>query len=411
MPAPPQPSNPKALEYQESLERRRVRAREAEQNAIPPLTMEVDQRNPRTMTEYAGLFKRAVENQEPPRMPNPAPRTTEEGVRLPEFPAPPSRGIVMQQPQAAVKPPSGPLALTMSDVLPEPALQDPTAQRGSGDRIATMQPHLANKYGIIRNGTFYPPEVVRGELSFEEYQARLRRQAQPAPMPALGAEGAEQRRQIGQELPRVDAQPKPDSPVSAGANLGMSPNRGDEEAPGRRNKEVLDRLDNFDLHTLREMVFRDILNSEEQRKIIEERLEQNGSKLSLSSLVTTGRVTQVVPIIPGQFEPEFQSIKGSEELALKRLIISEAGSLDFDNKYYYDKYSMMAIALALSKINRTVMPTHLDDHNRFSEKLFLEKLDYVLDFPFHMLASLGVHAFWFDVRVRKLFHMERIKNG
>ena len=344
-------------------------------------------------------------------MPNPAPRTTEEGVRLPEFPAPPSRGIVMQQPQAAVKPPSGPLALTMSDVLPEPALQDPTAQRGSGDRIATMQPHLANKYGIIRNGTFYPPEVVRGELSFEEYQARLRRQAQPAPMPALGAEGAEQRRQIGQELPRVDAQPKPDSPVSAGANLGMSPNRGDEEAPGRRNKEVLDRLDNFDLHTLREMVFRDILNSEEQRKIIEERLEQNGSKLSLSSLVTTGRVTQVVPIIPGQFEPEFQSIKGSEELALKRLIISEAGSLDFDNKYYYDKYSMMAIALALSKINRTVMPTHLDDHNRFSEKLFLEKLDYVLDFPFHMLASLGVHAFWFDVRVRKLFHMERIKNG
>ena len=45
------------------------------------------------------------------------------------------------------------------------------------------------------------------------------------------------------------------------------------------------------------------------------------------------------------------------------------------------------------------------------EDAFWKKFEYVARFPFHMLASLGVNYFWFDVRVRKLFVAEKLGNG
>ena len=65
----------------------------------------------------------------------------------------------------------------------------------------------------------------------------------------------------------------------------------------------------------------------------------------------------------------------------------------------------------ITRINTTTLPTHLDQGGNFNDELFWKKFNRVLKFPFHMLASIGVHYYWFDVRVRKLFVAERLKNG
>jgi hypothetical protein len=38
-------------------------------------------------------------------------------------------------------------------------------------------------------------------------------------------------------------------------------------------------------------------------------------------------------------------------------------------------------------------------------------LDWVTKRPLHLIASIGTNHSWFELRVRKLFVAERVKNG
>ena len=89
----------------------------------------------------------------------------------------------------------------------------------------------------------------------------------------------------------------------------------------------------------------------------------------------------------------------------------ERKGIEAPDRYLLDKFQLMTVALGISKINQTALPTHLNKEGNFDDDLFWAKFNRVLKFPFHMLASIGVHYYWFDVRVRKLFVADRLKNG
>lgn len=201
--------------------------------------------------------------------------------------------------------------------------------------------------------------------------------------------------------------PQPHVPAPTPAQKPEQQGAEPEESEREQVQRALERMDDYDLDALREALVKDLLNNEEQRTIIEARLEP----LDLSELVVDGRISQLVPVVPGKFEPEFQSMTGEEELALKRLLFQERRSLDAPDRYLLDKYRLMCIACGLRAVNRSVFPTHLDTSNRFSDELFSQKFDRVLRLPFHMLASLAANYYWFDIRVRKLFTAENLKNG
>jgi hypothetical protein len=152
---------------------------------------------------------------------------------------------------------------------------------------------------------------------------------------------------------------------------------------------------------------KDLLNNPEQRKIIEDRLEP----LSLDKLVVDGYVRQTVPIVPDKFVPVFQSIGADEELACKRLIVADAKSLDVNEQYLMDKHAFMVLACGLHAVNGKPLPSHRDAEGNFDDQLFWKKFSMVLRFPLHMMASLSINFFWFDVRVRKLFVAETLGNG
>ena len=124
-----------------------------------------------------------------------------------------------------------------------------------------------------------------------------------------------------------------------------------------------------------------------------------------------GRVQQRVPIIPNKYEPSFQSFTGEDELALRRLLMQERDGLKAPDRYLMDKFQLMTLALGIVRINQTVFPSHINSRGEFDDDLFWQKFTKILKLPFHMLASMGVHYYWFDVRVRKLFVAERLKNG
>lgn len=360
-------TDPRAIKYRQQVEER-TKARPAGGGPSIPL-LSGEARSGVTMAEQAAG----------PR--NPAPTGT---IFEPSKPSGPPPGLLPQ------------------DMLPDAALRDPAYREGSGSRYATSQPQLAYKYGVVRNGQVVPPQKLAGTKSA----------LSQATMEGLQAVEAFNRTRAQAEGP--DARIEADAAAGpAGAAARLASPSGDADvtpatADGREEVEkALKGLDDFDFNRFREAMMKDIINNDEQREIIEQRL----APMELDDLLVNGCVTQTVPIVPGKFEPEFQDMSGETDLALKRLIMEESKSIEVNARYFLDKFSLMSVAAGLRAINRNPLPDYRDQDGNFDEKLFWAKFNLVMKYNFHMLASLGVNFFWFDIRVRKLFVVERLKNG
>ncbi len=348
-----------------------------------------------------------------------SPRGGGPSVPIPPLNAPHQEGMTMsdqamahRQPPAPVMPqssifqqpgvPQGPSpdagkGVLNTDVLPETARQDPLYREGHGSMYAVNQPALAAKYGVVRNGQFLPPQQIQtgrpglSSQTIEGLKAVQELQGQRA-AEASGDAAAERASAKG---------PAGDMAQIAGPGAGPV-------TPAERNaaEEALQKMDDFDFNSFREVMMKDLLNNDEQRTIIEERLQP----LNLADLIINGRVYQTIPVRPGQYEPELQSMTGEDELALKRLLMDEKKNLAAPDRYLLDKYQLMTMACGIRSINRTVLGDYVDKDG-FNDTMFWTKFNQVLRLPFHLLASVGVQYYWFDMRVRKLFAAERIKNG
>lgn len=288
-----------------------------------------------------------------------------------------------------------------TDTLPEMARQDPLFREGHGSMYAVNQSEeLVRKYGVIRGGQHIPPQqvstgrpglsqkTVEGLKAVQEFQQQ-RAQAETGDAAAVAAAQAG----VGG--------------LGSTATLAGGDSKPVTQADRDAQQEALQKMDDFDFNSFRELMMKDLLNNDEQREIVEERLRP----LDLTEIIVNGRTTQIVPIRPGQYEPEFQSMTGEEELALKRLLMEERKSMEAPDRYMLDKFQLMTIALGLRALNKNILPTHQDKDGKFNDEAFWRKFTMVCRLPFHMLASLGVHYYWFDVRVRKLFVAERLKNS
>lgn len=292
--------------------------------------------------------------------------------------------------------------LAAIDLLPDAAKADPEFRPGQGSMLAMNQPHLAAKYGVIRNGKPIAPQqlvpppppgtpLLRPETQrgLEQLAAFAKAQTNPLPVEqAPASEGATAAARIGNIPGDVSEQPLSDEDRKA-------------------IKESVSQMDEFQFDSWRQAMMKDLINNEEQKKIVEERMKP----LDVEDLILNMEIIQRVPIIPNKFEPSFKTTSGETDLAIKRLIMEDTRSLEVSDRYYLDKFALMALCAALHAINNKPFPTYQDSNGNFDDTAFRKKLDSVLRLPLHMLASLGVHAFWFDQRVRSLFKAESLGNG
>lgn len=301
------------------------------------------------------------------------------------------------------------LGLAPADTLPEQARSDPAYQQGYGSEYASNQPHLAAKYGVVRNGQLIPPQRLGGGLgrstlspkTVEDLNRLHQLQAQTA-APGLDTDDETARKAvvdgIGGSAARVGG-------VSSGPPI--KPEGETEESRNEMLKRAIDQMDAFEFNQWRQLTMRQILHSEEERSLIESRLKP----LDLGELLRDGVIRQRIPIIPGVYEITLQSYDGQIELALKRLVMTEARSVDVGEQYLLDKHSFMSLAVGLHKINDKPYPDILDKEGVFNDELFFKKFNMVMKLPIHMLSSIGVNQMWFEMRVRKLYSATAVGNG
>jgi hypothetical protein len=332
---------------------------------------------------------------------------------VPEYLGPNS--IIEEGPPMAAPPPpaarralptAASLGLAPADLLPPQAREDPEYRQGYGSEFASNQPQLAAKYGVIRNGQTIPPQKLgggtKGTLSPQTVAdlETLNRLQQGAASPGLDPDEAAARRAVEEGV------------GGAAARVGNSLGDNSIKAPTDEQraevlKRALDQMDAFEFNQWRQLTMRQLLHSEDQRETIEKRL----TPLDLTELITTNRVRQRIPIIPGKYEVTLQSFDGLTELALKRLAMAESRSVDVGEQYTLDKHSFMTLAAGLHRINDKVYPEIVDDKGNFNDALFFEKFNQVMKLPIHMLASIGINQMWFEMRVRKLYSATVVGNG
>lgn len=290
-----------------------------------------------------------------------------------------------------------------ADVLPNEARSDPNFREGGGSMYASQQPELAYKYGVIRGTGTNKRHVMPQELAQPTKGLSDKTLADMERLSEL------QKSQAAATAPQ-DAQVEREAAAGiagAAGRLGNAPGTGPEPSDPAKVEKALKNMDDLDFQALRDMMMKDIINNDDQRKIVEERCEP----MKIEDMVTSGYVRQRVPIIPGKFEPTFQSPAIGDDLAIKRMIMLEAKGLEINERYLLDKFSLMTTVLGVYSINGNLLPSYRDDNGKFSEERFNEKYDFLARMSFHMLGTLGVHFFWFDIRVRRLFVTERLGNG
>ena len=297
--------------------------------------------------------------------------------------------------------PAGKVDIRPLDILPDQAKDDPNFMSGSGSMFASSQPALAMKYGVVRDGKIIPPQVLLNPVG-----------AQPELRPET-LKDIERLREL--EAAQTSVAKPPESGTAemgrAAGTVGNMPGDDSSEPLSDTEREQVSKafndLDEYEFDTLRQAMMKDLLNSEEQKKLIEARVKP----MDVGDLITMSYVIQDVPVAPGRFDLSFKTMDGETDLAIKRLIMEESRSLEVSDRYYLDKFALMSMTALLHSINGKAFKDHRNDKGDFDDDKFREKFRYVMRLPTHMLASIGVHAMWFEQRVRELFAMEKLGNG
>lgn len=272
------------------------------------------------------------------------------------------------------------LGILPSDMLPEEVRSDPSYVHGGGSMYAVNQPHLAQKYGVIRNGHRIPGQVFSPHESHRGIEDTL-----------SDLQAATSSLQAAEE----DLTPEDQEPPA-------------KQASREEVKQRLAELDSYELDALQRGIEFDNINNPEQKRIIEARLKP----LSLTRLLVHGREEQVVPVIPGELEYRFQSIVSGEDLEVKRIIERDTTGVAEPGNYYLLRFSMLTLAIGIVGVNKQNVPfSHLDANGTFSEEGLMKKFEWLRALPGHMVASMLVNHGWFEMRVRRMFEAKQVKNG
>lgn len=140
------------------------------------------------------------------------------------------------------------------------------------------------------------------------------------------------------------------------------------------------------------------------RKTIEDRC----TPMDFSDLVLTGRVTQVVPIIPDKFEVGFQSLLASENYWIERNAEKEA-TTDWGIRSWM---GYARLAMSLTTVNGKDMPEVMVD-GAIDKTAWKERFDALMNMGEKPVEYLLVNLNWFNARVEQLYKndFDLLKNG
>lgn len=208
-------------------------------------------------------------------------------------------------------------------------------------------------------------------------------------------------------------EPTPPPPTASSVETAPTPPASkDDKKSVTREREEDDGVADIDFDLMMQRVRSDVLNNEEERKAVEARVKE----MQLADGLMTGEFKQLVPIKPGALEVLFRTISPMENDEIRRHVLTQVLEDEKLSNLMGERYGFMQTVAAIVSINGQEFPKHLRTQKGqvghvFDWDVFNKKLATFMSYPTPLIHSLSTHAYWFDLRVRKLFSSTSLKNG
>lgn len=176
------------------------------------------------------------------------------------------------------------------------------------------------------------------------------------------------------------------------------------------NKKAASELSDLDLDLMMARIRNDVINNEEERKFVEKDLVP----MDLADGLMTGVFTQKVPVIAGKMEVVFRSLTPFENEEMRRAILDDVLKDERFANMAGERLAMWQTVASVHIFNGNEMPSHLRDvagGKEFLWEVFRLKVARYENYPSPLIHALTTHAYWFDLRVRRLFSNTALKNG
>ncbi len=140
---------------------------------------------------------------------------------------------------------------------------------------------------------------------------------------------------------------------------------------------------------------------------VRRQIEARCGPIDFDELLTSGKVSQKVPILPGKYEVIFQSVGGDEDLYIKEQIFESKGS----DGLLMDKYSYMRLAVFVKAINGQLLPQYRDTKGNIDDAAFERRWRMISSKAEAELEILSCNARWFHDRTQQMWIVDDLKNG
>jgi hypothetical protein len=140
-----------------------------------------------------------------------------------------------------------------------------------------------------------------------------------------------------------------------------------------------------------------------RRKIIESRL----SPIRIDDLFVSGEIRQKVEIRPGRLVIVFRTLKGKEDLYIKRRLNEVKDDVI---RYAEDRFLYMLLCAHIHNYNGKEF-TNIFDNGRISNINFDKRFDELCEIPSILIEEIWVHFRWFEDRVKQALESENLKSG
>ena len=138
-------------------------------------------------------------------------------------------------------------------------------------------------------------------------------------------------------------------------------------------------------------------------------IEARCREMDFADLVLTGRVVQVVPVIPDKLTFEFQSLTGADSFWIENNAQAEA-----QTEWGLKSWVLWAqLTMSLVGLNGKPFPSHLGKDGEVDGKLFRDKQTKIMKLGAKVLDIAVTNMNWFNERVDRILEndFEQLGNG
>lgn len=178
-----------------------------------------------------------------------------------------------------------------------------------------------------------------------------------------------------------------------------------EPAPSENTKNVVSDYDILD-DAFKDMMAKPNLRigSVGKRKEIESRC----GDVKIDELFVSGELRQVVHIRPERLVVTYRTLKGKEDLYIKRRLNEVR---DENIRYAEDRFLYMLLCAHVQSYNGKKLPSIFDEAGNISDEAFNERFNAICEIPQVLIEEVWVNYVWFEQRVRRALEGDSLKGG